>query len=222
MELRKNPKIDLEKRRGLHFNLGLCIAMLLIMSAFEWRSEIKQLVVLPDEETADLLPPFEPPATRIPPPPKPIVQPTIIEVPDEKEIEEEVEFVLDPVDIEIDDIVDFEPEIIEEKAPEVFDIVEESPSPNGGMSSFYKFLGKHMKYPAQAQRMGIEGRVFVQFVVDTSGKITQIQTIKGIGGGCDEEAERVLALVPKWNPGKQRGRPVNVRMIVPVVFSLNR
>lgn len=78
-----------------------------------------------------------------------------------------------------------------------------------------------MKYQNQARRMGIEGRVFVQFVVDKDGQLTEIKAVKGIGAGCDEEAVRVLKSAPKWKPGKQRGRPVKVRMILPITFKLS-
>jgi protein TonB len=78
-----------------------------------------------------------------------------------------------------------------------------------------------MKYPAQARRMGIEGKVFVEFVVDKDGTLTEVKTVKGIGAGCDEEAVRVIQSAPKWKPGKQRGRPVKVRMILPIIFKLS-
>jgi protein TonB len=68
--------------------------------------------------------------------------------------------------------------------------------------------------------MGVEGKVFVQFVVDKDGTLTDIKAVKGIGAGCDEEAVRVLKAAPKWKPGKQRGRPVKVRMILPITFKL--
>jgi len=77
-----------------------------------------------------------------------------------------------------------------------------------------------MRYPVQARRMGIEGRVFVQFVVQKDGSLQEIQVIKGIGAGCDEEAVRVIKKSKNWKPGKQRGRAVKVRMIIPIVFRL--
>jgi len=103
---------------------------------------------------------------------------------------------------------------------EIFDIVEDQPTPPGGMQAFYKYVSKSMKYPKQARRMGVEGRVFVQFVVDKNGQLTEVKAIKGIGAGCDEEAVRVLKQAAKWKPGKQRGRPVKVRMILPITFKL--
>ena len=154
------------------------------------------------------------------PPPK-IQQPQIIEVPDEEEIEEEIEVDLDIEITEETIIEDFEfDEPAEEEAEEIFTIVEDQPAPKGGMAAFYEYVSKNMKYPAQARRMGIEGKVFVQFIVDKDGSITEVQAIKGIGAGCDEEAIRVLKNAPKWNPGKQRGRPVKVRMILPIIFKL--
>jgi len=78
-----------------------------------------------------------------------------------------------------------------------------------------------LKYPAQARRMGIEGKVYVTFVVGKEGEITDVKVLKGIGAGCDEEAIRVLSGAPNWKPGKQRGRPVRVRMQLPIIFKLN-
>ena len=108
----------------------------------------------------------------------------------------------------------------EEEVDEIFTIVEDQPTPPGGMGAFYKYVATNLRYPAQARRMGIEGKVFVQFVVDKDGTLTNVQAIKGIGAGCDEEAVRVIAKAKKWSPGKQRGRPVKVRMILPITFKL--
>lgn len=104
---------------------------------------------------------------------------------------------------------------------EVFDIVEDQPAPIGGMAEFYKYIGINMKYPSQARSIGIEGRVFIQFIVDKEGNLTNITSVKGIGAGCDQEAVRVLENAPKWTPGKQRGKAVNVRMILPITFKLD-
>ena len=83
-----------------------------------------------------------------------------------------------------------------------------------------KFLQKNIVYPHQARRMGIEGRVFVEFVVGVDGGISQVKVLKGLGAGCDKEAMRVIQKSPKWIPGKQRGKSVRVRMVVPLKFSL--
>lgn len=103
---------------------------------------------------------------------------------------------------------------------EVFTLVEQQPDYPGGITAFYKAIANNMNYPEQARKMGIEGRVYVQFIVDKTGLVKDIKTIKRIGGGCDEEAERVIKLTGKWNPGTQRGKPVNVRMVMPINFKL--
>lgn len=224
MEPKKNPKIALERKKGMFFNIGLATSLLLVITAFEWRFyDDGALVDLGqvDDDFEDIM---EIPPTEQPPPPPPKIElPKIIEIPDEEEIEEEIEVDLDVEITEetvIEDIV-FEEAPEEEVADEIFDIVEDQPAPPGGMAAFYKYVGKEMNYPNQARRMGIEGRVFVQFVVDKSGKLTEVRAIKGIGAGCDEEAVRVIENAPQWKPGKQRGRPVKVRMILPITFKLN-
>jgi periplasmic protein TonB len=98
--------------------------------------------------------------------------------------------------------------------------VEESAAPKGGMAAFYKYVSEKMKYPAQARRMGTEGRVFVEFIVGKDGSISDVRAVRGIGGGCDEEAVRVLQSAPSWTPGKQRGKPVKQKMVIPIIFKL--
>jgi protein TonB len=107
-----------------------------------------------------------------------------------------------------------------EKVDEIFDVVETQPSPPGGMSAWNKYLSDNLKYPTQARRMGVEGSVIVVFVVNTDGSIQDVEVLRGIGGGCDEEAVRVVKGAPKWEPGKQRGRPVRTRMRLPIRFKL--
>lgn len=224
MELRKNPKIDLERKRSAFFNIGLAISLLLVTSAFEWKfyndGAVVELGQIEDnfEEIMEI-----PPTVILPPPPPVVELPIVIAVPDEEKIKNDVKVVID-VDIDEWDILEdpiFDEPLPVEEPDVIFDIVETQPSPMGGMNEFYKYVGKKMKYPNQARRMGIEGRVFVQFVVDKQGRLTEVQAIKGIGGGCDEEAVRVVKNTPQWSPGKQRGRPVKVRMVLPITFRLN-
>ncbi|MEM6841886.1 MAG: TonB family protein [Bacteroidota bacterium] len=103
----------------------------------------------------------------------------------------------------------------------VFTVVENQPEPTEGMRAFYKYVGDNMRYPTQARRMGIEGKVFVQFVVNEYGELTDFQALKGIGAGCDDEAIRVLQGAPAWNPGTTDGKPVPVRMVMPITFKLD-
>lgn len=102
-----------------------------------------------------------------------------------------------------------------------FITVEVQPSFMGGNSEMYKFLGKNLKYPTAAQRANIQGKVFLSFIVEKDGSITDIETLKGIGFGCDEEAMRVVKLMPKWIAGKQNGRNVRVKFTIPVFFRLD-
>jgi protein TonB len=110
-------------------------------------------------------------------------------------------------------------EVEDEDPNSLFTIVEESAYPEGGINAFIAFITSKIVYPNQARRMGIQGKVFVEFVVEKDGTITNVRTLKGIGAGCDEEAVRVVGLAPKWQPGKQRGRPVRQKMILPINFS---
>jgi protein TonB len=223
MELKKNPKADLTRKTNLFFAIGLVVSLLLVIVAFEWKSydEVAQVDFgLNNDDFEELI---DIPITEQPPPPPPkIQQPEIIEVPDEEEIEEEIELDID-LDVEEDAVVEdivFEEAPAEEPVEQIFEVVEEQPEPEGGIEAFYKFVGKELRYPAQANRMGVEGRVFVQFVVDEKGNVSDVKAVKGIGAGADEEAVRVIKLT-KWKPGKQRGRAVKVRMIMPVMFKLS-
>lgn len=223
MKPKKTNKANLTQKRGLFFNIGLVITMAIIVLAFEQKSyQDGDLVALGQitDDFEDLL--DIPPTEQPPPPPPKIQQPEIIEVPDEEEIEEEIEVDLD-VEIteeEVIEEIDFE-EPEEEVADVIFTILEENAAPKGGISAFYKFVKKKMKYPPQARRMGVEGRVFVEFVVNEDGSLVDVKAIKGIGAGCDEEAVRVVKSHPNWNPGKQRGVPARQRMVIALVFRLN-
>ena len=100
-------------------------------------------------------------------------------------------------------------------------IVEEMPEYPGGMDAFYSYLQNEISYPSQAKQMGVEGRVFVNFIIEKDGSLSNVKTIKGIGAGCDDEAVRALQNTPSFKPGSQRGRAVKVRMIVPITFKLS-
>jgi len=103
----------------------------------------------------------------------------------------------------------------------IFTVVEKMPEFPGGMEKMMQFITNKIRYPQEAKEANVEGKVYVQFVVNKNGSITDVKVIRGIGSGCDEEAMRVVQSMPKWNPGTQRGKPVNVRMLLPVSFRLN-
>ncbi len=105
----------------------------------------------------------------------------------------------------------------------VYDFVsiERQPEYQGGMSKFYAYLGKAIRYPAMAQENNVQGKVFLSFVVEKDGKLTDIEVVRGLGSGCDEEAIRVLKASPRWVPGIQNGKPVRVKFNISVNFTLN-
>ena len=145
----------------------------------------------------------------------------------------QLEIVQDDVeveDIEINADVD-QNEVIEEYVPveveeeevqeqEIFQIVEEMPAYPGGDAKLMEYVAKNIKYPQIARETGIQGRVFVGFVVEPDGSVSNVKVLRGIGGGCDEEAMRVVKSMPKWKPGKQRGKAVRVSYMLPVNFKL--
>jgi periplasmic protein TonB len=102
-----------------------------------------------------------------------------------------------------------------------YSVVEDMPEFPGGEEARIKFLSKNLKYPEKAREKSIEGTVYVQFVVEKDGSLTNIKVKRGIGGGCDEECLRVVKLMPKWKPGKQNGKEVRVQYMLPIKFILH-
>ena len=105
------------------------------------------------------------------------------------------------------------------KAGDVFTLVDETATPVAGMSEYYQYIMHNLRYPAEARKKGIEGKVYVEFIVGIDGDI-EVTGVSGIGGGCELEAMRVVQSSPKWNPGKNNGVPVRQKMILPINFSL--
>ncbi|MDX2306398.1 MAG: energy transducer TonB [Microscillaceae bacterium] len=228
MEPKKNPKIDLNGKRTPFLLFGLVISLSLVIMAFEWKFydslETIDLGSLQEEQTEMI----EIPITEMPPPPPPVLQqPEIVEVPEEEEIQEQVQMELD-VEVEEETVPDVPVKINappppppkEEREDEIFLVVEEGAAPEGGLPKFYEYVSKNLVYPKQAKKLGVEGTVVIEMVVDKDGSLTDFKVLKGIGAGCDEEAIRIIKSSPKWKPGKQRGRPVRQRMTVPLRFKL--
>lgn len=221
MEPKKNPKVDLEKRKSSFMWLGMVFALAIVLVAFEWKVFEKTQSDLGDLDLDLIEEEIIPQSIQKPPPPPPPPAPTtVIEiVDDEEEIEEELEIEDLEIDqdTEIEFIEDVEEEVVEE---EIFTIVEDMPSFPGGEAKLFEYLGKNIKYPQIAKEAGISGIVYVNFVVGTDGNISDVKVLRGIGGGCDEEAIRVVKNMPQWTPGKQRGKPVKVSYNLPIRFSL--
>lgn len=223
MEIKKNPKVDLENKKGIFFQVGLIIALVVVFAAFEYKSYDKTTIDLASrivEDIAEEIIPITEQKVKPPPPPPPkqVIKINIVE--DDVEVEDELD-----IDVEADDetvIEEYIPEEEEEEIgeEEIFQVVENQPEFPGGMSELYVFLRENVKYPPIAKESGIQGRVFVNFVVEKNGSISNVKVLRGIGGGCDEEAIRVVNSMPKWNPGKQRGKPVRVSFNLPIKFTL--
>lgn len=227
MELKKNPKADLEKRRGLYLEIGLVVILAATLVAFEVKSydseeetAFQREVIEEPEEVIIQTDVQEPPPP--PPPEVPEVTTLINVVDDEQKIENEL-----VVNAEVNDEtrniaitpVQFEEEeeVVEEQ---IFTVVENEPEFPGGMDALYKYLSQNIKYPQLARENGITGKVYVTFVVEKDGSIANPKILRDIGGGCGAEAIRVVKAMPKWNPGKQRGKAVRVQFNLPVNFNL--
>jgi protein TonB len=111
--------------------------------------------------------------------------------------------------------------VVAEDENKIFTVVEQNPEFVGGYEAMMNFIKKNMRYPASARRMGVDGTVYVSFVVDKTGSISEVKTIRGISADCDKEAMRVVSMMPPWKPGKQNGKPVFVRFVLPIKFKLN-
>jgi len=225
LEIKKNPHVDLNKKRGFLFSISLVITLSLVLYAFEWKQYDKSIVELTSRQTNVFELMVEVPPTTIPPPPEVIIQqPQLIAVPDEAEIEQEIKFVFDVEVTEDTKIEEYKPVEIpaveEEETEQIFVVVEENAEPKGGIAEFYRYVSENVKYPSQARRLQVEGRVYVEFVVGKDGKIFGANAVKGIGAGCDEEAVRIIMNAPPWSPAKQRGKPVKQRMVLPITFKL--
>ncbi|PLW91952.1 MAG: energy transducer TonB [Marinilabiliales bacterium] len=109
---------------------------------------------------------------------------------------------------------------IPQDSGKVFTIVDELPSYPGGEEALFEYLAENVRYPQYAKNKGIQGTVFAGFVIEKDGSITNIKILKSIGGGCDEEVIRVIENMPKWTPGKQRGKTVRVQFNLPIKFVL--
>ncbi len=224
METKKTAKADLENKRMFFIQIGLIITLAITLAAFEWKTYDRIVSDLGDRAVVDI-PEEMVEITRQdqpPPPPAPPPQTTLINI-----VEDNVEIKDDfKVDVDVDlktQIETYVPPVSQEEQVEeheIFIVVEDAPNYPGGEVARIKFLQENIRYPQMARESGIQGTVFLQFVVERDGSVTDIKVLRGIGGGCDEEAIRVLKLMPKWNPGKQRGRPVRVQFTMPIRFTL--
>lgn len=230
MELKKSKKADLETRKGIFFQIGLIFAMALVLLAFEHKSQDSKYVETfsPRQNNNEVEELAQITQQNTPPPPPAPPAPSI-----ELHIVDNTALVND--DISIDAESDENTQVDEYRTPvavkqadeaeieehEIFQVVENAPSFPGGEAARMTFLQNNIRYPQMARESGIQGTVYVTFVIERDGSVTDVKILRGIGGGCDEEAIRVVRNMPKWEPGKQRGKPVRVQFNMPIKFTLS-
>ncbi len=231
MQVKKAEKADLEKKKIIFLQIGLTLALAICLFAFEWTTEEVNQNNLGDLNMEDV---FEEEIENTFEEEQPPEEEEIIEEEPETVIEE---LVIVEDDVEVDDvdlnseadentrtntnIITATEEVEEEEvAPISFAVVEDKPIFPGGDAALMKFIANNTKYPEIAKENGIQGRVFIQFVIDKTGRVTRCQVAKGVDPYLDSEALRVVKMLPNWSPGKQRGKAVPVTFVVPINFKL--
>ena len=233
MQIKKNPKADLTKNSNLYFAIGFVIILFISWRAIEWKSYDRsgygyEALNIDDEDDEEV--PITEQIKTPPPPPPPPPAPEIIEVvEDEEEIEETIIESTETDQEEIVEIVEVEEEFEDVDVP--FAVIEDVPIYPGCervakskrrdcfQEQINKHIRKNFRYPEIAQEMGIQGRVYVNFVIDKDGSITSIR-MRGPDKNLEKEAQRIIAKLPRMTPGKQRGRAVRVPFSIPITFRL--
>ncbi len=229
MEEKKTPKANLENKKLLFIEIGLCISLGIVLGAFEWGTRDKQASTL-EEETAVIQEEEMIPITQETPPPPPetpkipVLSDNIDIIDDDIKVDDDMFMNLEDdsnLGVEITDYVEaVEEEVIEEEAIP-FQLVEEKPSFMGGdANTFSKWVNERLVYPEIAKENGVQGRVTLQFTVETNGQVTNVKVLRGVDPSLDKEAVKVVSSSPKWTPGKQRDRAVRVTYTFPVIFQL--
>ncbi len=235
MKTKKNPKVDLQKNSSLYFVIGLSLILFFSWQAIEWKTYKKtfdyEMLDINEEDDEEI------PITqqiKTPPPPPPPAPPAaqVIEiVEDEEEVEESI---IESTETDNDEIIEVDDVSIEEDDLDVdvpFAVIEDVPifpgcesvSKDKMRDCFQEKIDKHIKrnfrYPEVAMELGIQGRVFVTFIIDKDGSITNI-LMRGPDKNLEKEAHRIISVLPKMTPGKQRGRAVRVPFSIPINFRL--
>ncbi len=228
MEAKKTPKADLEKRRGLFLEIGLVTILAAALVAFNVRSyekeakkvstrtadtELEEEILNTQEEKVEPPPPEEPEQVAT----------------DLKVVEDDAVLTNEVGLVNAEDnankaqeefhAVEITEEVVEEEE-QVFMVVEEDPEFPGGLEAIGPFIAKNIVYPQLARENNITGKVYVSFVVEKDGSVSNVIVKRDIGGGCGQEAVRVVKSMPRWKPGKQRGKPVRTQYMLPVSFEL--
>ena len=233
MQIKKNPKADLTKNSNLYFAIGLAIILFISWRAIEWKTYDRsgygyEALNIDDDDDEEV--PITEQIKTPPPPPPPPPAPEIIEVvEDEEEIEETIIESTETDQEEIVEIIEVEEEFEDVDVP--FAVIEDVPifpgcervAKSKRRDCFQEQINKHIRknfrYPEIAQEMGIQGRVYINFVIDKDGSITSIR-MRGPDKNLEKEAQRIISKLPRMTPGKQRGRAVRVPFSIPITFRL--
>ena len=227
MEIKKSPKADLENKKTTNLLIGAILTLSVLFIGFEWSERDKQvatdtgLTEIVFEEEIIHITEQEQPKQAPPPPEAPKVEEVLEIMDNDSKVEESTIQASDDTQAAVE--VKYTPVEVEEEEVEeeqIFQIVEEAASFPGGIGECMKWLGKNIKYPTISQENGVQGRVIVQFVVNRDGTIVDAKVVRGVDPYLDKEALRVVNQMPKWSPGKQRGKAVRCQFTLPVQFRL--
>jgi len=229
MEVKKTPKADLQNKKTLFREIGLVAVLGILLLAFEWSSsEKKDTIDLTQEAVAveEEIIPITQEQQELPPemPKIPVLSDVIDIVDDDIEIQDDLLINLEDnanLGVEIQDYVaEVAEEVVEEEAIP-FALVEEKPGFMGGdPNAFTKWVNSRLVYPEIAKENGVQGKVTLQFTVNTDGSVSNVKVLRGVDPSLDKEAVRIVSSSPKWTPGKQRDKAVKVTYTFPVIFQL--
>lgn len=225
MDVKKNFGANLEKKKKSFLAIGLLFSLAIVLAGFEYRTIKTTYPICKYQvpiEIEEIVP------VSIPEKPKPRLKKKVItdiELIDNDEDEDPIE--IESIDIDEDTSIDSlqvikldEEVIVDDEIP--FIIVEQMPEFKGGVSGLMMYMKNNINYPKEAKQANRQGKVYISFVVEKDGTISNVKLLRGIGYGCDEEAMRVVGQMPKWEPGKQMGKKVRVQFNLPIAFKLNR
>ncbi|MBW6497139.1 MAG: TonB family protein [Bacteroidales bacterium] len=223
MHAKKVPHKNLERFKGTFFQIGLILSLAFIFFAFQWKTFNRYEKILPHgtviSPDVDLIPVTIPKPP--PPPPTDLAQIDIVKNDDPVDVPDLVINTGSDILVEVPVLQQLPPKPEEPADPyQIFIAVEKMPEFPGGGRALIEYLSKNVKYPRLAQEAGIRGTVYVGFVVEPDGSISNLKVLRGIGGGCDEEAIRVFSTMPRWQPGMQSGRAVRVSFSASITFRL--
>jgi len=228
MEVKKSPKVDLESKKNLYFMIGLVLSLGIMLLAFEWKAKPTKADSLGSINAAEveeeIIPITREQEIKPPPPPPPPKVVEVLNIVDDKAIIDD-DLMIEDSEADDQTLINVAPVIAakeeeEEEEAQVFFIVEDMPEFPGGEMALRTYIANAIKYPVIAQENGIQGKVYVTFVVGKDGSVSNASIARGVDPSIDKEALRVINSLPKWKPGKQRGKPVNVSYTVPINFQL--